>query len=158
MQRAPRSSVLDERNYFFLRVVYLTLIPVLLVVVASFGALYCILAWLALNYGNRFGAWIAWALYVPAASLACILKLTGIASGGPVQPALVFYYFAVAFAGLGLPLLASTLVLTSSARRSSLPAAPASVLIAWIAALATTPLAVALVAIVDLFSPLRTGS
>ena len=155
MPAVPESSVCNDRPHSRPYIVYLSAIPVLLVVVASFGALFCLVAWVALRYADRLGAWVAWVLYVPAASLACILTLTGIASGAPVQPALVVYYFAVAFAGLGLPLLASNLVLISNSRRS--PATATSLLVAWIAALATTPLAVALVAIVDLFSPLTAG-
>ncbi len=129
---------------------YLSALPTLLVVVASFGALFCLIAWIALGItNNKAGPWLVWLLYVPAASLACILKLTGIARGGPVQASLLVYYFAVAFAGLGLPLLASTLVLTTNRRESSPRAAGVSLLTAWIAALATTPLAIAIVAIVD---------
>jgi len=129
---------------------YLSAIPVLLGIVATFGALYCVIAWVAHRYAKDIGIWLTWALYVPAVSVACILKLTGIAWGASIQPGLVLYYVAVSFAALGLPLLASTLVLIANSRRPLPRTAPASILVAWVAGLATTPLAIAAVALVDL--------
>lgn len=134
---------------------YLSLLPTLLVVVASFGALFCLIGWAAHRYAADIGVWLAWGLYVPAVSAGCILKLTGIRWGAPVQPDLVLYYVGVSFAGLGLPLLASTLFFVTNSRKSLPRAAPSSVLVAWIAALATTPLAIAVIAVVDLFQPGR---
>jgi hypothetical protein len=101
------------------------------------------------------GVWLAWALYVPAVSVGCILKLTGIRWGAPVQPNLVLYYIGVSFAALGLPLLASALVFVTDSRRAVPRPPPSSLLIAWIAAMATTPLAIAAIAVVDLFQPAR---
>jgi hypothetical protein len=134
---------------------YLSLLPTLLVVVATFGALFCLIGWVAQRYAADTGVGLAWALYVPAVSLGCILKLTGIRWGAPVQPNLVLYYIGVSFAGLGLPLLASALVLVTESRRAIPRPPPSSLLIAWIAAMATTPLAIAAIAIVDLFQPAR---
>lgn len=134
---------------------YLSLLPTLLVVVAAFGALFCLIGWAAHRYAADIGVWLAWALYVPAVSAACILKLTGIRWGAPVQPDLILYYVGVSFAGLGLPLLASTLVFVTASRRPVSRPVPSSLLIAWIAAMATTPLAVAAIAVVDLFQPGR---
>ena len=134
---------------------YLSLLPTLLVVVASFGALFCLIGWAAHRYAADIGVWLAWALYVPVVSAGCILKLTGIRWGAPVQPDLVLYYIGVSFAGIGLPLLASTLVFVTDSRRSMPRPAPSSLLVAWIAAMATTPLAIAAIAVVDLFQPGR---
>jgi hypothetical protein len=125
------------------------------VVVASFGALFCLIGWAASRYAADRGVWLAWVLYVPVVSVGCILKLTGIRWGAPIQPDLVLYYLGLFFAILGLPLFASTLVLVTNSRRSSPRAALSSVLMAWLAAIATTPLAIAVVAIVDLFHPGR---
>jgi hypothetical protein len=133
---------------------YLSLLPTLLVIVAFFGALFCVIGWAAHRYADDPGVWLAWSVYVPAVSVSCILKLTGIRWGAPVQPGLVLYYVGVMFAAIGLPLLASTLVFVTNSRRSML-SAPRSVLVAWIAAMATTPLAIAAIAIVDLFQPGR---
>jgi hypothetical protein len=134
---------------------YLSLLPTLLVVVATFGALFCLIGWVAQRYAADMGVWLAWAVYVPAVSLGCILKLTGIRWGAPVQPNLVLYYIGVSFAGLGLPLLASALVFVNDSRRAIPRPPPSSLLIAWIAAMATTPLAIAAIAVVDLFQPAR---
>ena len=132
---------------------YLSALPVLLGIVAFFGALFCVIAWVAQRYANDTGVWVAWALYVPAVSVGCILKLTGIAWGAPVQPGLVLYYVAVSFAALGIPFLASTLALIANARRSLPRTAPVAMLVAWLVAMAVTPLAIAAVAVVDAFRP-----
>ena len=132
---------------------YLSALPVLLGIVAFFGALFCAIAWIAQRYANDTGVWIAWVLYVPAVSVGCILKLTGIAWGAPAQPGLVLYYVAVSFAALGIPFLASTLALIANARRSLPRAAPVAMLVAWLVAMAVTPLAIAAVAVVDAFRP-----
>jgi hypothetical protein len=134
---------------------YLSLIPTLLVVIAVFGALFCLIGWAAHRFAADMGVWLAWLLYVPAVSISCILKLTGIRWGAPIRPDLVLYYVGVSFAGIGLPLLASALVLVTNSRRSMPITLPSSVLVAWVAALATTPLAIAAIAVVDLFQPAR---
>ena len=133
---------------------YLSTLPLLLGIVAFFGALFCAIAWIAQRYANDTGVWVAWALYVPAVTTACILKLTGIAWGAPAQADLILYYVAVSFAGLGVPLLASALVLVANPRRPVPYSAPASLVFAWLAGIATTPLALAAVALADAFSPI----
>jgi hypothetical protein len=149
----PESSLYNGQNVVATDM-YLSLLPTLLVVVASFGALFCLIGWAAHRYAAHTGVWLAWILYVPAVSAGCILKLTGIRWGAPIQPGLLLYYIGVAFAGLGLPLLASTLVFVTESRRSMSPRR-SSVFAAWIAAIATTPLAIAAIAVVDLFQPGR---
>jgi len=127
---------------------YLRLIPTVYVVLAAFGGLFVVIAallraWLGARY-----VWGFWAVYLVAVCISCIYKLSGLELGVSL-PAVghAVYLVTVAFVSVGLPLALGAILITRS-KGSHLRTAAQS----WIAIVAVTPIAVALIAIVDYFN------
>lgn len=127
---------------------YLRLIPTVYVVLAAFGGLFIIIAALLRAWlGPRY-VWGFWAFYLVAVCISCIYKLSGLQLGVSLSTVGHTVYLAtVAFVAVGLPLAFGAILLTTS-KRSILRAAAQS----WIAIVAVTPIAVALIAVVDYFN------
>jgi hypothetical protein len=125
---------------------YVDLVPTIFVILAWFGGGFVLIAtMLRHRFGSR-AVWGFWALYLIAISVTCIYKLSGLRYGvfaSTVGRAV--YLSTVALGGVGIPLALGALVLTTRKPGSHVRAA----LFAWMACIATTPLAVSLVAIVD---------
>jgi hypothetical protein len=128
---------------------YIRLIPTTFVVLATFGGLFVIVAsLLRARFGVR-AIWPFWITYLLLVSTGCIYKLSGLRFGvSRVTIGHTVYLAFVAIVALGVPLAIATLVLI---RRSDTTrrAIALSAVTAWLACIATTPIAISLVAIVD---------
>lgn len=127
---------------------YLRLIPTVYVVLAAFGGLFVVIAAMVRAWlGSRY-VWGFWAFYLVAVCISCIYKLSGLQLGVSLTTVGHTVYLAtVAFVSVGLPLAFGAILMTTS-KRSHLRAAAQS----WLAIVAVTPIAVALIAIVDYFN------
>ena len=125
---------------------YLDLVPTILTILAWFGGGFVTVATLLRQrFGSR-AVWSFWAIYLAGISATCIYKLSGLRYGVFASTAgRAVYLGAVALAGVGIPLALSAFVLVRKNSGSNVRAA----IFAWMACVATTPLAVSLVAIVD---------
>lgn len=125
---------------------YIGLVPTIFVILAWFGGGFVVIAtMLRQRFGSR-AVWSFWALYLIAITATCIYKLSGLRYGVFSSTAgRAVYLSTVALGGVGIPLALGALVLVRKNAGSHVRAA----FFAWMACIATTPLAVSLVAIVD---------
>jgi hypothetical protein len=128
---------------------YLRLIPTVSIVLATFGALFTVVAaLLKARFGTR-AIWPFWGFYLTTVSVSCIYKLSGVRFGlTSFTAGRTIYLATVALVSLGLPLALSALVLKRTAQRPHVTSAGS----AWAACVAMTPVAVSLVAVVDLIN------
>jgi hypothetical protein len=129
---------------------YLRLIPTVYVVLAAFGAVFIVIATvLRAQFGSRY-VWRFWAIYIVIVCVSCIYKLSGLDLGLTTSTlGRMLYLSSVALVAVGLPLALGAFVLTKSAEQDPLPLRLRSACMSWLAIVAVTPAAVALVAMVD---------
>jgi len=129
---------------------YADLVPTAFIVLATFGALFVIVATLVRwKFGNS-SVWTFWAAYIVCVSISCIYKLSGLRYG--VSTSIIgktVYLGGVAFVAVGVPLAVAAFVLiylNNNSKRTPLLVQTAA---AWVTCMMLTPVAVVLVAIVD---------
>ena len=128
---------------------YLRLLPTILMLLAVFGLLFCIVAGVAKRLAGARSVWIVWGIYVPLVTGSCVYGLSGLAVPGSDTGARVVYYCAVALGGIGFPLWCAGRALLDLARQRSPLKEHWQVLAAWAVSIATAPLGLLLVFIVD---------
>ena len=126
---------------------YIDMLPTIFVILAWFGAGFVVIATiLRQRFGTR-AVWGFWALYLIAITATCIYRLSGLRYGVFASTiGRAVYLGTVALGGIGIPLALGAFILVRKNGGSHVRAA----LFAWMACIATTPIAVSLVAIVDL--------
>jgi hypothetical protein len=129
---------------------YLSLVPTAFIVLASFGALFVLLAALArMRFGAR-AVWPLWAVYLVVMSASCIYKLSGLRYGFlPGVAGRTVYLSTVAVVAFGVPLALSASIIARPDYGRDRMSVGAHVASAWLACIVATPIAVVLVAIVD---------
>ena len=127
---------------------YLRLLPPLVELVAVFGLVFAVFAYVALRLRGATGVWIAWCVFVPSMTAGCVIALSGLRQDIATFSR-VAYYTAVAFAAIGVPLAVSARAMTALARRTPPLKPPLHVLAAWAAGVATSPIAVLLIWLID---------
>jgi hypothetical protein len=129
---------------------YLRLIPTVYVVLAAFGGVFIVIATLLRSLlGSRY-VWRFWAIYLVMVCASCIYKLSGLDLGLTTSTlGRMLYLSSVALVAVGLPLALGAFILTKSAEHSPLPLRVRNACTSWLAIVAVTPAAVALVAMVD---------
>ena len=132
---------------------YLRLIPTVYVVLAAFGALFVVVATLLRAWLGARYVWAFWAVYLAAVSAACIYRLSGLQFGMSLPVAgHTLYLVMVAFVSVGLPLALGAAVITRTAGTGSFRSHLRHASQSWLVIVATTPVAVGLVAVVDYFN------
>jgi len=131
---------------------------VLLYLLAILAPTFLLVAWAAQYRFGVSGLWTTWALTVPLVTGACAYKLSGWASHAPDAAARSVYYAALALASIGVPLATGVVVLrrTTASHRAGartfddLVRVARALGTAWLATVATAPIATALVILVDM--------
>ncbi|HEX6574252.1 MAG TPA: hypothetical protein VF042_04710 [Gemmatimonadaceae bacterium] len=125
---------------------YLDMVPTVLTVLAWFGGGFvAVAAFLRQRFGAR-AVWGFWIIYLVGITATCVYKLSGLRYGVFASTlGRAVYLGAVALVGVGIPLALGALVLVRRNSGSNVRAA----VFAWMACVATTPVAVSLVAVVD---------
>ncbi len=129
----------------------------LLYLLAILAPTFLLIAWAARHRFGARGLWTTWALTVPFVTGACAYKLSGWAYHAPDAAVRSVYYAAVALASVGVPLAVGAVVLERATRGRRAGAltigdvTPAlrAIGIAWLATVATAPLATLLMMVVD---------
>lgn len=128
---------------------YLRLVELLLVILFVFGLLFSFIAIIARFLKGSRGVWTAWAVYVALLTGGCVYRLSGLAGGAPNSVPRMFYYCAVALAGVGVPLAVAAACTNELASRRPAMRVQWQLVLSWLAAMSAAPAGVLLIFVVD---------
>lgn len=128
---------------------YLHLLPTLLYILAVFGLVFSIVAVVAKHLRGQSAVWMAWSGYVLLVTVSCIIGLSRVGSEDGGMAARLVYYAAVALASIGFPLWCAARTLLALSARTPAIREQWQVLGAWTASVATAPLGLLLMFVVD---------
>ena len=138
---------------------YIRILPTLFVVITTFAALFItVVSLLRVQFGRKV-IWPFWAFYLFALSVSCVYKLSGLryeVAASTIGRAV--YLFCVAIVAVGVPLGLGASILARKDEPRSLHTGIRSAAVAWMACVAATPAAAALVAVVDFANLIITSS
>jgi hypothetical protein len=128
---------------------YLGLLPTLLYILSAFAALFCVLAGLGKHLHGARTVWAVWAIYVPLVTGSCIYALSALRIPDEDTSIRVLYYCAVSLASIGFPLWCGARMLVDLDRRRPPMREPLQVAAAWGVSVATAPVGLLLMFVVD---------
>jgi len=128
---------------------YVSLLPTLLYILSAFAALFCVVAGVGKHLRGPRTVWAVWGVYVPLVTGSCIYALSGLRVPDDETPIRVLYYGAVSLASIGFPLWCGARMLVDLDRRRPPMREPLQVAAAWGVSVATAPVGLLLMFVVD---------